>query len=631
MAIQSSEFRQKEKIEIHIYSSAREASSLLAEEIAVLIRKRQSEEKPVVLGLATGSSPTRLYRELIRLHKEEGLSFQNVHTFNLDEYYGLPRDHTESYWYFMQEQLFKHIDLPAENINIPDGLVKRSDVFNSCQDFEKKIRDLGGIDLQILGIGRTGHIGFNEPGSPVDSRTRLVTLDSLTRKDAARDFLGESNVPYYAITMGVGTILDARKIVLLAWGQGKSEMVARSVEGPADEKIAASLLQKHKDVRFMLDEPAASQLTRIKYPWLVGPVEWTTPNARRAVCWLSREVKRPILKLQDENYSEHGMAELLTEQGPAYDLNIKIFNIVQHTITGWPGGKPNADDSNRPERSNPYPKRILVFSPEPSDDVLGMGGTLARLQDQGHLVEVVYMTSGNLAVSDEEALMASDLMMELSDSSDAPSIAMEVKAALSSGDNKSSNDAVRRLKGLIRRGEARAALRIAGLSSGKEHFLDLPFYERGRYRQFFPSSGDFEIVTNLLREKQPHQVFFTGEGLDPSAVGAHCCALIKAAIDSEMDSPWMIDCRFWVYQSPDKDWPIHDIDMAVPMSPAQLSQKIQAIYQHKSQRGQTPAVAQDLHEAWQIAQTTARQLAAYYDDLGLAEYEAIEAFRRFIP
>ncbi len=613
------EARQRERIFTVLHASAGDACRSLAADIAGLIRERAAAGHGVVLGLATGSTPVQLYRELIRLHREEGLSFRNVTTFNLDEYHGLPREHPESYWRFMHEQLFNHIDLPAEQINIPDGTVPRARVFDYCRRYERKIADAGGIDLQVLGIGRTGHIGFNEPGSGRDSRTRLVTLDALTRRDAARDFLGEANVPRHAITMGVGTILAARRVVLLAWGEAKAGVVAQAVEGPVAEALPASFLQGHPDVRFLLDPAAASRLTRVKRPWLVGEVAWTPRLTRRAVTWLSLETRRPILKLLDEHYAEHGMADLITAQGPAYDLNIRIFNEIQHTITGWPGGKPDADDTHRPERATPRSKRVVVLAPEPSDEMLGMGGTLTRLVEQGHKVTVAYLTSGALAVPDEEAAVTENLIRDFEAAENRPPLPPLTP------------DGARRLKGAIRRGEARAALRDSGVAPAAARFLDLPFYEQGRYRQFRRGEDDVSAVLALLAELRPHQIFATGDGVDPNSVGAVCFAVLRAAIDrirAGGDGAWLDECRMWLYRTPDKEWAAHEIDMAVPLSPAQLLRKTRAIYQHKTQRSQTPARDSAASEAWLQAETATRQLAGIYDSLGLAEYEAIEAFRR---
>ena len=629
-----SESEQRERIKTIVHAGADAASALVAAEIAALIRANSTAGRPTVLGLATGSTPVRLYRELIRLHRETGLSFKDVITFNLDEYHGLPRTHPESYWRFMHEQLFNHIDIPAANVHVPDGTVPRAEVFAWCQRYEESIRAAGGLDLQVLGIGRTGHIGFNEPGSGRDSRTRLVTLDALTRRDAARDFLGEANVPRHAITMGVGTILDARRIVLLAWGEAKARVIADAVELAPSDALPASFLQGHPAVAFHVDRAAANELTRVRHPWLVGTVEWTPAVTRRAVVWLSQQVKKPVLKLLDEDYSEHGMADLLTEQGPAYGLNIRIFNELQHTITGWPGGKPGADDTHRPERAAPHPKRVVVFSPEPSDDVLGMGGTLRRLAGQGHDVTVAYQTSGNLGVPDEEAAMAAELVVELDRASEATGnpgaeFARTVGRQLGAkrafdGDTPD----IRKLKGILRRGEARASLQTCGVDAARARFLDLPFYERGRYRQFQIAETDVAATVALLREVRPHQIFATGRSADPSSVPAVCFEILRQALGQTARDAWRAECRLWIYRGPDRDWDPAEIDMAVPFSPRELTQKIQAIYHHKSQRSQSPVVAAGLHEAWQQAEHHNRAIAHHYDALGLAEYEAIEAFER---
>jgi glucosamine-6-phosphate deaminase len=631
------EFEQRERIKSFIHGSADEACRLIAEEIRGLIRTNDAAGRKTVLGLATGSTPVRLYQQLIRMHREEGLSFRNVITFNLDEYQGLSREHPESYWRFMHDQLFRHIDLPAEAINLPDGTLARGEIFAACAAYEAKIKALGGIDLQVLGIGRTGHIGFNEPGSGRESRTRLVTLDSLTRRDAARDFRGELNVPRYAITMGVGTIRDARRVRLLAWGAAKAGVVAQAVEAAPSDTLPASLLQGHDDVAFHLDPAAASELTRARLPWLVGPVAWTPAIARRAVVWLSLHLQKPILKLVDEEYGENGMADLLTEQGPAYEVNIRIFNQVQHTITGWPGGKPTADDSHRPERATPFPKRVLVLSPEPCDDTLGMGGTLRRLVRQGHAVTVAYLTSGNLAVPDEDAEMAADLMLELAQDDKGlgagkADFAWGVREQLlSRGAFAVDSDEVRRLKGLLRRGEARSALRVLGLPAERLRFLDLPFYEKGKYRQFRLGPADLQAVSALLDEVQPHQIFVTGQAADPSSLSAVCFGLLRQALATTRAESWPKDCRIWLFAGTDRPWEPAEVDMAVPLSPHELSEKIGAMHHHKSQRGQAAALAHGTNELWQQAERQNRRLAELYDHLGLANYEAIEAFQRWIP
>lgn len=629
------EKEQFEKIRTLVYPDADSACRELAKEIKQLIEIRRAGRCRAVLGLATGSTPTRLYRELIRLHKEEGLSFHDVITFNLDEYYGLGKDHPESYNRFMREQLFDHIDIKPENTHVPDGTVGRKGVFAYCQKYEQMIAEAGGLDLQVLGIGRTGHIGFNEPGSGRDSPTRLVNLDTLTRMDAARDFLGMENVPMHAITMGVGTILNARKVVLLAWGEGKAEVVAKAVEQAPVDSIPASFLQAHKDARFFLDQPASGELTRIKHPWLVGTMEWDPKSVRKAINWLSAKTGKSILKLLDEDYNEQGLGDLLTQHGPAYTLNIKAFNDVQHTLTGWPGGKPNADDSHRPERAAPYPKRVLILAPEPHDELQGMGGTIHRLVDQGHDVNVAYLTSGNLAVPEGEAIKATELILDISNATtDAFNVlveqAMQVREELlNKGIDSTDSSNVRKIKAQIRKGEARAACQLCYLQPDRLRFLDLPFYETGRYRQFKLAEEDVNAVSSLLTEIAPHQVYITGNQADPSSVQALCFETVRRALDNVSAMDWFTECYIWLYRSIGREWDIHEIDMAVPLSPDELTRKSKGIYQHQTQRSQIPVSGSSSGESWQQAQNADIKLAELYDSLGMAEYEAIEGFRRY--
>ncbi|MEN9840147.1 MAG: glucosamine-6-phosphate deaminase, partial [Bacteroidota bacterium] len=469
LAYQRSEIHQFERIPVVTFDNNLAASKAIAADIAALIRSRAEEGRHVVLGLATGSSPTRMYAELVRLHKKEGLSFKNVITFNLDEYFPMQPDALQSYVRFMNEQLFDHVDIDRANVHIPDGTLQRDDVYAFCQDYERKIDEAGGIDIQILGIGRTGHIGFNEPGSTKDSKTRMVTLDILTRRDASGDFFGEENVPRRAITMGVGTIHKARKVYLMAWGEGKAGIIRKTVEGPISDLVPATFLQEHANTVFVLDDAAASELTRIKTPWLVDSCVWDTYMTRRAVVWLCQKINKPILKLTDEDYNENGLGELVTEHGPSYSINIRVFNEMQRTITGWPGGKPNADDKNRPERRNPFPKRVIIFSPHPDDDVISMGGTFIRLVDQGHEVHVAYQTSGNIAVFDEDAMRYAEFVSDYATkftASDSGALRLfdDVRAYLK---NKKTGDVdspeVRAIKGLIRRGEAKAGCRYVGI------------------------------------------------------------------------------------------------------------------------------------------------------------------------
>lgn len=632
--MERSEQEQRERIPTRIFPDADTACRELALEIATLIRNRAAAGKHTVLGLATGSTPVRLYRQLIRLHKEENLSFRTVHTFNLDEYYGLQPDHEQSYYRFMREQLFNHIDIPAEQVHIPDGTLPRHQIYAACSRYEAQITELGGIDLQILGIGRTGHIGFNEPGSGKDSPTRLVVLDTLTRRDAARDFLGEIHVPRHAITMGVGTILRARKVVLMAWGEAKASVVARAVEEPPSEALPASFLQHHPDVRFYLDAPASAHLTRVREPWRVGSVDWNESLTRQAVIWLAGHLGKPILKLTDEEYNEHGMADLLVAEGSAYDLNIRIFNHLQHTITGWPGGKPSADDAHRPERASPFPKRSIIFSPEPQDELLGMGGTLARLVKQGHEVTVVYATSGHLSVPHDEIRRGAELVSEwalmsqsLPDSVRGKLVVREVDAAPHGSDPTPAE--IRDLKKSIRRSEARFACKTCGLEKQRLVFLDLPFYENGRYRQFEPGLEDETAIARILRTLQPDQIFTTGSVAEPSSLQAVVFRLLLRALDRLEAEPWRKQCRLWLWAGGAQEWPIHEIEMAVPLSPGELDGKIHGIYQHHTLRSQNPNRDGHFREAWQQAEAINQATAGIYNQLGLAEYEAMEAFRRW--
>jgi glucosamine-6-phosphate deaminase len=411
-----------ERIPTKIYANSDEASRSVALEIASIIRQKAGEGKPAVLGLATGSSPKKVYKELIRMHKEEGLSFQNVVTYNLDEYYPMEPDAVQSYVRFMREQLFDHVDIPSGNWHLPDGTLPLEKVADFCHDYEEQIERYGGLDFQLLGIGRNGHIGFNEPGSLVNSKTRLMTLDLTTRIDAAGDFGGLAKVSKKAITMGINKIMEAKRVILLAWGEHKAENVARAVEGSVSADVPASYLQHHTNAAFVLDNSAASQLTRIRTPWMVDAVTWDRPMVKKAVTHLALQVGKPVLKLTNSDYNENGLSDLLALYGQAYDINIEVFNYLQHTITGWPGGKPNADDSNRPERAYPAKKRVIIFSPHPDDDIISMGGTFQRLHDQGHDVHVAYQTSGNIAVADDEALRFAEFVVDFNEKFEAKSL-----------------------------------------------------------------------------------------------------------------------------------------------------------------------------------------------------------------
>lgn len=612
-----------EKIRTLICETSKEGSEALARETAALIRERQESGEKVVLGLATGSTPVPFYRELIRLHEEEGLSFGNVITFNLDEYYGLQRDHPESYYRFMHDQLFDHVDIPEEQIHIPDGTIPMEQVYEYCLRYERQIDEAGGLDLQILGIGRTGHIGFNEPGSAADSITRMITLDRVTRQDAAADFMGVANVPRSAITMGVGTILKARRIVLMAWGSNKAEIVHEAVEGRMTDQISASFLQSHENAVFLVDEAASTRLTRFRYPWLVGTVEWDSAMKKRAVVWLSRKLDKPILKLVDEDYNESGAGELLASTSEAaYEVNIDSFNRVQHTITGWPGGKPGADDTNRPERATPFPKKVLILSPEPADAFIGMGGTIERLKEQGHQVHLVLQTSGNLRVADVAALNFARVVLEMAESLQAEgwknqaAYAESILHALEEkGEFGVDPELVRKLKGLILRGEARDAASVCGLGADEVEFLDLPFYEEGRYRRFRASDRDVEALRKTLQAQAPDIIFATGSAGDPSSPQAIAFSIFAEAFEGLAGEEWQRNCNVWLHRGRDRSYEAQEIDMAVPMSPDQVEEKAEAIRKFLSTSDDTNEPARN------------RQIAGEYDALGMAEYEAIEAFQ----
>ena len=625
---------------VSVYPDSEAASAAVAQQIASLIRAKAAAGQSCVLGLATGSSPTRVYEELVRLHREDGLSFQNVISFNLDEYFPMAPDSLQSYARFMREYLFDHVDIRPENVHIPDGTVAPTEVADYCRRYEAAIVAAGGIDLQLLGIGRTGHIGFNEPGSGPASRTRLITLDHVTRTDAASDFYGEENVPRRALTMGVGTILAARHIVLLAWGEGKAAVVKRMVEGEVTDAVPATYLQRHPAVQVVLDEAAGAELTPRKTPWLQGlPCNWHDPAlVRKAVTWLARTAARPILKLTDEEYNENGLSELLAQSGPAYDINIRVFNELQHTITGWPGGKPDADDTHRPERAAPFPKRVLIVSPHPDDDVISMGGTLLRLVDQGHEVHVAYQTSGSIAVFDDEALRFADFAAEydLNFQQNDPAGEQFYQRVADFLHRKAPGQVdsaeVQRLKAIIRRGEARAALRYAGLDPAtRAHFQDLPFYETGRVRKKPLGDEDIRLTMELLNRIRPQQIYAAGDLSDPHGTHRVCLAAIFEAMRrlKAAGTPWLHDCWVWLYRGAWQEWDIDQIEMAVPLSPQELTRKRRAIFKHQSQKDRPLFPGADQREFWQRSEARNRTTAKLYDELGLPEYEGIEAFVRW--
>lgn len=625
-----------EKIQTRIYQDPKTASRAVAEEIANLIREKQSQGKPCILGLATGSSPKSVYAELIKIHKAEGLSFKNVYSFNLDEYYPMDEDAVQSYWRFMREQLFNHVDIPEENYLLPIGTLKQQDIVAFCEAYEQKIEQMGGLDFQLLGIGGNGHIGFNEPGSLPTSKTRLMMLDHSTRVAAASDFGGElTKVPKKAITLGVAKILQAKRVVLLAWGERKAKVIAEAVEGKVSEINPASYLQTHPNALFVVDEAAASDLKRIKTPWLVEDVIWDSKMTKKAVTNLALSLKKPILKLTNEDYNNYGLSDLLAQYGQAYDININIFNQLQHTITGWPGGKPNADDSNRPERATPAKKRCIIFSPHPDDDIISMGGTFQRLVDQGHEVHVGYQTSGNIAVADDEALRFIDFVVDYNDKfeiDNEQSLSIFKKAKEFIETKKPSDidiDEVKYVKGLIRRGEAKATCRFVGTPVENAHFMEMPFYETGTVQKKPIGEDDIRVVMELIEKIRPHQIYAAGDLADPHGTHKVCLDAIFEAVRRLKEKDFMKDCWVWLYRGAWAEWDIHEIEMAVPMSPDQVLQKRLGIFKHQSQKDGVVFQGKDSREFWQRAEERNNATAELYNQLGLAEYEAIEAFVRW--
>ena len=629
-----------EKIPADIYESAEEGANHIACEIAQLIRDKQKAGRFCVLALPGGNSPRNVYSALIRMHKEEGLSFRNVIIFNLYEYYPLTADAINSNLNALKEMFLDHVDIDKQNIFSPDGTIPKDTIFEYCRLYEQRIESFGGLDAVLLGIGRVGNIGFNEPGSRLNSTTRLILLDNDSRNEASKMFGSIESTPISSITMGVSTILAAKKIFLMAWGDDKAKMVKECVEGAVTDTIPASYLQTHNNAHVVIDLSAAGNLTRIHRPWLVTSCEWNDKLIRSAIVWLCQLTGKPILKLTNKDYNENGLSELLALFGSAYNVNIKIFNDLQHTITGWPGGKPNADDTYRPERAKPYPKRIVVFSPHPDDDVISMGGTIRRLVEQKHDVHVAYETSGNIAVGDEEVIRFlhfingfNQIFNNSEDKVITDKYAEIRKFLKEKKDGDIDTRDILTIKGLIRRGEARTACTYNNIPLDHCHFLDLPFYETGRIQKGPLTEADVEIVRNLLREVKPHQIFVAGDLADPHGTHRVCTDAVFAAIDLEKEegAKWLKDCRIWMYRGAWAEWEIENIEMAVPISPEELRAKRNSILKHQSQMESAPFLGNDERLFWQRSEDRNRGTAALYDSLGLASYEAMEAFVEYIP
>lgn len=609
----------RERIAVVVVPDHDDIARLVAARIAELVRRRASEQRPCVLGLATGSTPIGVYRELIRMHQEEGLSFQHVTTFNLDEYYPMPRDSVHSYHRYMWENLFAHIDIKPENVHIPSGEVPREQLDAHVDEYERAIVEAGGIDFQLLGIGKTGHIGFNEPGSGAESRTRVIALDMVTRRDAAADFFGEEHVPKQAITMGVATILAAREIALLATGEHKAGIVKRSVEGEIAVDVAATFLQRHPGTTFYVDAAAAAELTRIATPWLLDEVQWTDELTLNAVVWLSRTTGKAILKLTERDYAEYHLSSLLAQHGSAGDVNGLIFNRLGSRIRG---------------RSKlPLKKRIICFSPHPDDDVISMGGILRKLVlNENHIV-VAYMTSGNIAVFDHDVRRHVDFLVRLARDRnlDVASISamrervLQFLASKKAGDVDSKE--VLDIKRVMREAEAVSGIETLGMSADAARFLDLPFYQTGKVRKDPIGAADVEIVKKLLLDERPDLIFVAGDLSDPHGTHRMCKEAVERALEElTIDDASFVRPDVWLYRGAWQEWPVTEATWLVPISQDELRLKIQAIFKHQSQKDSAPFPGQDDREFWQRVDSRNKETAALLDRLGLAEYFAMEAY-----
>ena len=634
-AVERSELTRFEKIPTDIFPKTEDAVANIADAIEREIKAKAKENQSCLLALGTGQSLTPIYEELVHRHQCEGLSFRNVLVFNVYDYFPQKAGSAITSLRQLRDRLLDHIDINPENIFSPDGSVAQENIQDQCARLESLVKSCGGFDIALLGIGRSGNIAANEPGSIITSRSRLILIDSVSREEMTMSFGGQEPVPPCSITMGISTILSARHIYLTAWGDDKADIIRKTVEGPITEDIPASFLQTHNDAHVVIDLAAAAKLTRIVHPWLVSSCKWDDKLTCAAVVWLCEKTHKPILKLTNKDYNSNGLSELLALYGSAYNCNIRIFNHLQHTITGWPGGKPNDDDTYRPERATPYPKRVIIFSPHPDDDVISMGGTLHRLVEQGHDVHIAYETSGDIAVNDEEVtrymhfLNGFNQLFMNAGGQVIVNMYHDIKQFLA---NKNEGDIdtpdVRTIKGLIRRGEARTASTYNGVHSDHVHFLDLPFYESGRVEKYPMTERDVNIVRRLLQDIKPHQIFVAGDLADPHGTHRKCTDAVLAAVDLEQQAgaEWLKDCRIWMYRGAWAEWDVKDIEMCVPMSPEQLRHKRNAILKHASQADFAPFLGNDERLFWQRAEDRNCATAKKYDDLGLACYEAMEAF-----
>ena len=634
-AIERSEITRFEKVPTDIFPTIEEGTIDIANQLEADIKKREQEGRKYVMSIGSGSSLTPIFQELIKRHQAGKLSFKNVVIFNAYEYFPLSVENVNRSINQLKERFLNHIDIEVENIYTPDGTIIQDDVQEHCRQYEQSIKELGGLDVILLGIGRMGNIATNEPGSSITSASRLILIDETSREEMKMSFGSQESVPPCSITMGISTILSARKIFLTAWGEEKADIIKKTVEGKVSDAVPASFLQTHNDAHVVIDLSAAAKLTRIQHPWLVASCKWTDKLVRSALVWLCQVTGKPLLKLTNKDYNANGLSELLALYGSAYNANIKIFNDLQHTITGWPGGKPDADDTYRPERAKPFPKRVIVFSPHPDDDVISMGGTLRRLVQQGHDVHVAYETSGNIAVGDEEVVRFMHFINgfnQLFTGEQDEVIKAKYKEIKEFLKNKKEGDIdshdIRVIKGLIRRGEARTASTFNQIPLDHVHFLDLPFYESGKIEKLPMGEADVNIVRELITKVKPHQIYVAGDLADPHGTHRKCTDAVLAAIDLEKEAKaeWLKDCRVWMYRGAWAEWEIENIEMCVPISPEELRAKRNSILKHQSQMESAPFLGNDERLFWQRSEDRNRGTAKLYDDLGLACYEAMEAF-----
>ena len=635
-----SEISRLEKIHTDIFTSMNEGAKYVADGIEAGIKAAQHEGKFYVMALGTGSSLNAVYNKLVRRYKEKALSFRNVVVFNAYEYYPLQKESSSRTINQLKERFLNHVDIEEQNIFTLDGFAAQDAVQDCCRLYEQRIKTFGGLDVALIGIGRSGNIAANEPGSGIQSATRLILIGNTSREEMEASEQTKESIPPCSLTMGIATLLSAKAIYLTAWGEEKADIMQKVIENSITDTLPASFLQTHPNVQVVLDLGAAARLTRIEHPWLVTSCQWTDKLVRSALVWLCQKINKPILKLTNKDYNENGLSELLALYGSAYNANIKIFNDLQHTITGWPGGKPNADDTYRPERANPFPKKVIVFSPHPDDDVISMGGTIRRLVQQKHDVHVAYETSGNIAVGDEEVTrfmhFINGFNQLFADSKDSV-ISNKYKEIKNFFANKKESDFDTRdiltIKGLIRRGEARTACTYNDIPLDHVHFLDLPFYESGKIEKLPMTEKDVEVVRALLQEVKPHQIYVAGDLADPHGTHKKCTDAVLAAIDEEKKAgaEWLKDCRIWMYRGAWAEWEIENIEMCVPLSPEELRAKRNSILKHQSQMESAPFLGNDERLFWQRAEDRNRATASLYDKLGLACYEAMEAFVEYKP